>query len=220
LFRSEAQSSFQQTVNPEVHSLTTVPRPSAEAIRNKIDDIFARPEFSQDRGTSWLDELFKLLASAFDWLGGLHEAAPLFFWLFLLACVALLLFLLAHIAWSVRQMLFASARRAAHEGVREERRRLSRTYLEEADRLATREDFTEAVRCLFLALIYRFDETGRVLFQRASTNREYLDLFQDNLVLRGHLQIFVDILDDHWYGQRPMEATRYKDCRELYEIIQ
>jgi hypothetical protein len=199
--------------------MAAVPQPTGNDIRAKLEDIFARPEFSSDTGDTWLDELAKLLGSVFTWLGGLHAAAPLLFWLLVLVTGVLLLALSGYIGWAVRRALFTSGRRAADASERERRERLSGTYLEEAGRLAERQDFTEAIRCLFLALVYRFDETGRVSFQRAYTNREYLGLFEDNPSLRDHLKVFVDILDDHWYGQQPTTSRRYQDCRALYETI-
>jgi hypothetical protein len=199
--------------------MATFPKPTAEEIHAKLEDIFARPEFSPDRDNGWLEGLVKLLESLFAWLGGLHAAAPLLFWLLLLGTGALLVVLLGYITWSVRRALFAGGRRGADAQAREKRRRLSGTYLEEAGRRAALEDFTEAVRFLFLALIYRFDETGRVNFQRSYTNREYLSLFQDNPPLEERLRVFVDVLDDHWYGQQPTAARQYQDCLALYKTI-
>jgi hypothetical protein len=199
--------------------MAAIPEPTGNEIRGKLEDIFARPEFSPDPGNTWLDELVKLLGSISTWLSGLYVAAPLLFWLLLLATGVLLVGLLGYITWTVRRALFSSGRSTADASARERRRHLSGTYLEEAGRLADREDFTEAIRCLFLALVYRFDETGRVSFQRAYTNREYLGLFEDNSPLREHLKVFVDILDDHWYGQQPTTSRQYQDCRTLYETI-
>ncbi len=199
--------------------MATVPEPTTEEIRAKLEDIFARPEFSPNAGNIWLTKLLELLAEFFAWLGGLHEDAPLLFWLLLIGALALLAVLLAHILWTVRRVLFANARLPGEDKARAQRRQLSLTFLEEANRRAELADFTEAIRFLFLALVYWFDETGRVSFQRACTNREYLRLFEDNPELQGHLQVFVDILDDHWYGQRPTDLRQYQDCRALYEKI-
>ena len=52
---------------------------------------------------------------------------------------------------------------------------LSIGYREEAARRAEAGDYTEAVRFLFLSLVYRFDERGRVSLHKDCTNREYLD---------------------------------------------
>jgi hypothetical protein len=202
-----------------VDPLAVVPQPTAEDIRAKLADIYARPEFSPDSRSTWLDKLLEAFVAFFEWLGGLHQAAPLVFWLLLFGTVLLLVVLVAIITLKVRRFVYAGTRLAGDEKAREKRERLSQTYLEEAGRRSAEEDFTEAIRCLFLALVYRFDETGRVNFQRAYTNREYLGLFDDNPTLEEHLKVFVDILDDHWYGQHPANARQYHDCLALYEKI-
>ena len=33
------------------------------------------------------------------------------------------------------------------------------------------------------------------------------------------LKVFVDTLDDHWYGQRATERERYENCLTLYESL-
>ena len=100
--------------------MAPIPEPTGDEIRAKLEDIFARPEFSPDPGNTWLDELTKFLGSIFTWLGGLHVAAPLLFWLLILATVALLVALLGYIAWTVRRALFASERGATDASAREQ----------------------------------------------------------------------------------------------------
>lgn len=198
--------------------LATVPQPTGEEIRDKLADIFARPEFSP-QPDSLLSALVELLVAFFVWLGELHATAPVLFWVLLIGCIVLLLLLAAHITWTVRRVLFAGGRAASAAKGREERRRLSQSYFEEARLKAGKAEYTEAIRFLFLALVYRLDETGRVNFQQAYTNREYLGLFEDNPPLQGNLRVFVDILDDHWYGQQPTDLQHYQGCLALYETI-
>ena len=65
--------------------------------------------------------------------------------------------------------------------------------------------------------MYRFDELGRVNFERAYTNREYLGLFADRPAAYGQLKVFVDTLDEHWYGQQPSGQPQYEECLALYQ---
>lgn len=196
--------------------MTDYSQPTPEEIRAKIEDIFARPEFSPEQGKGLLQFVLEALAEFFAWLGELSEAAPVLFWVLLIGCLVLLALVLVHITWTVRRTLFAGGRRAGADKDRRRRERLSHSYLEEAGRRASEGEFTEAIRFLFLSLVYRFDETGRVNFQKAYTNREYLGLLADNAELRTKLQVFVDTLDDHWYGQRPTPQCQYQTCRTLY----
>ena len=55
-------------------------------------------------------------------------------------------------------MLAGDSDRVAGVGEREKRQRLSVAHWEEAQRRAAAGDFTEAIRFLFLALVYRFDD--------------------------------------------------------------
>jgi hypothetical protein len=192
-------------------------RPSEEEVRAKLDEVFSRPEFSPPPDNSWLRHVLEWLSNFFSFLGGLREAAPIFYWLLLGACIALLLVLLGHIVLSVRRVLYAGASGGGPDGSQAKRERLSRVYADEAHRRAAERDFTEAVRFLFLSLIYRFDETGRVSFLKSYTNREYLQVFEDRSGIHSQMNVFVDILDDHWYGQRSTEAREYESCRRLYE---
>jgi hypothetical protein len=192
-------------------------QPAPEAIRAKVEDIFARPEFSPDQSETLLQMLMQLLVRFFSWLGGLREAAPMLFWLLLIGCIVVLVVLLAHVSWTVWRVL--SPRGQLAHADQERRERLSLGYRQEAGRLASLGDFTEAIRFLFLSLVYRFDETGRVSFQKAYTNREYLGLFDDNPDVRASLQVFVDTLDSQWYGQLPTEPLRYQSCRALFEKL-
>jgi tetratricopeptide (TPR) repeat protein len=93
---------------------------------------------------------------------------------------------------------------------------LSANYFAEAKARATLGDYTEAIRFLFLALVFRFDEEGRVGFHKEYTNREYLDLLGDQRKVRTSLGLLVDTLDVHWYGQQACTRQQYEECLEVY----
>jgi hypothetical protein len=195
----------------------TGPHPGDETIRRRLDDILARPEFRPaERGTA---ALFSFITDFFRWLGNLGDTSPGLFWLMLLVCVALLVVLLGHIGWTVKRVFFTDARLAQHTDADARRVRQSQDYWQEGQRLAAALDFTEAIRFLFLSVVYRFDESGRVDFPYAFTNREYLALFADRPVLHDSLKTFVDLLDDCWYGLRPAERRQYEACLALYNTL-
>jgi hypothetical protein len=193
--------------------------PSAELIRAKRAEVFDRPEFRavdppSDGG------FLRHLRTFFAWLGRLAAVAPLLFWAVLVASTAALVALLASMALQVRSAFGIGGRRSAAEAVRGERRvRLSGAYREEAARCAEIGNYTDALRFLFLSLVYRFDESGRVSFHKEYTNREYLALVGDREPVRDALRVLVDTLDDHWYAQRPCGRERYEACRIALERI-
>jgi hypothetical protein len=186
-----------------------------ERIRNGLDEVLQRPEFRSPKRPGWMEDLIHGLQQFFDLLGWLHATLPLLFWLLIVGSVLLLVLLVARLVWKVRGTFYvpdAAARVAA-----ERRGLLSAGYGDEALRRAAAGDFTEAIRCLFLSLVYRLDESGRVGFQKAYTNHEYLDLVADHAGVRDTLRIYVDTLDEYWYGQRQAGAEQYQRCLALYE---
>ena len=53
----------------------------------------------------------------------------------------------------------------------------------------------------------------------SATNREYLQLLGEDLPVRGQLAVFVDTLDEHWYGQRPADRSQFERCEALYDRL-
>lgn len=195
------------------------PQPSEDEVRSSLHEILSRPEFSPSTRPAWAEWLLERLAEFASWLASLRTTAPVLFWLLLVGCLLLLVLILGHIFWTVRRVLYRQGRLAREETAEELRRRMSQVCEEEARQRAAAADFTEAIRYLFLALVYRFDEKGRVSFQQACTNREYLGLFADRPRIQDRLRVFVDTLDDYWYGQRSTDRGQYENCLGLYQEL-
>jgi hypothetical protein len=159
------------------------------------------------------------IADALGWLGSLRQTNRGLFLLLILGCGLALGLILAHIGWMIYRTVSVSRRRHEDEHARAQRSRLSLLHREEALRKAAAGEFTEAIRFLFLSLVYRFDESGRVSFQKAYTNREYLALLADRPNVHDELQVFVDTLDENWYGQHPTDRSRYENCLALYRSL-
>jgi hypothetical protein len=195
------------------------PSPPADAVRGKTAEVFDRPEFRPDKPGpgNWL---LRQLRDFFLWLGSLHEGSPLLFWLILVGCLVALAALLVLMAYQIRSAFGGGGRdRAAARDAAAQRIRLSTAHKAEADRRAAAGDYTEAVRFLFLSLVYRLDERGRVSFHKEYTNREYLELVGERLHVRDALRVLVDALDDHWYAQRPCGRERYEACLAVYDRL-
>jgi hypothetical protein len=191
------------------------PHPDDATIRRQTEDILSRPEF-RPAGAD-LSALARAVRSFFEWFSPLADTQPVLFWGLIVGLVLLLVLLVAHIAWTVRRVLTVGEVALPGTEAEARRQRLSQGYQREAQERAARGEYTEAVRCLFLALVYRLDEEGRVLFQRACTNREYLALFADRPEVRRDLGMFVETLDANWYGQHATDEGRYAECLAMYE---
>lgn len=198
-------------------SNAALPPIPTDAARRAATDVFDRPEFGGRAGEDSF--VLRALRDLLQWLGGLIETAPLLFVVLLVGCLIALIALIAVIVLQVRRgFTFGGRDRVAAEE-QKQRLRLSASYRDEADRRAAVADFTEAVRYLFLSLVYRFDERGRVSFNGAYTNHEYIDLLHDRLPSTDSLQLLVDTLDDHWYGQSHCDRRRYDECRAVYDRL-
>jgi len=192
--------------------------PGDQEIRRAVDAVYERPEFQARSGSNLIQELTRKLRELFDWLGTLQDTKPALFWILLVGLSVLLAVLITHLAWTVRRALSTGERHRVESGAAQRRFR-SRKCFEEAQQLAARRDFTEAIRFLFLSLVYYFDESGRLAFQDSCTNREYLALFADRPNVHAELAYFVDALDDYWYAQRPADQGHYDDCLFRYRRL-
>lgn len=194
--------------------------PSAAQVRAEVERIFRGSEFRKSAAQLLLDWLLDWLSRIASKLGGLREAAPFLFWFMLVGCIVLLLGILAHMVWTLRS-IFWLPRFVADARLSGSRERLARsaTYYGMARARSVEGDYTEAVRCLFLSLVYRLDESGDVLFPKARTNREYLSLFNEKPDLARDLRVFVDLLDENWYGRHETAGAAYEHCSELYDRI-
>jgi hypothetical protein len=184
--------------------------PEPEQIRQELDRVFARPEFSPS-------DLLRRIVQFLTWLGTLSTDQPGLFWIILVGCLSLLAVLLAHLTWTLWRVF--SYRAPARELVEQQRRQLAERYFVEAEEWARAGDYTEAIRLLFLSLVQAFDESGQLLFRPALTNREYLCFFEDRPALADRLRVLVDVLDANWYGQHPTNEARYAECRALYDSL-
>jgi hypothetical protein len=195
------------------------PSPPPETVRGKKTEVFNRPEFKpkEPGAGGWF---WRQIRDFFIWLGSLYDGSPFLFWVMLIGCLLLLALMIGLMAYQIRSAFVLGGRSgAAARDQAAHRLRLSVAHREEADRLAAAGDYTEAVRYLFLSLIYRFDERGRVSLHKDYTNREYLDLVGDRLPVRDALRVMVDTLDDHWYAQRPCDRERYEACLAVYNRL-
>jgi len=197
----------------------TTAEPDRAAIQREVEQVYARPEFNPSKQADW-SWLLKWIAAFFQWLGSLYDKNPVLFWLLFLGCVLLLVLIVGGITWTVRRAMFMNLRLKDPAGPNtEERLHLSSRYRSEADVRARAGEFTEAVRLLFLSLVYAFEESGQFLFKNSLTNREYLGIFASRPVVERNLRVFVDLLDANWYGQHPTRAEQFQDCLELYDKV-
>lgn len=135
----------------------------------------------------------------------------------ILAAGAVALFLLA------RSIAQAIGRRKRAEKKKREKRTVLGEELDEtttaadlataARELAARGEYRDAVRKLFVALLYQLDERKIVRLQAEATNREYLALVRRVSRLHPPMAAMAETFDRVWYGREPIDRERY----EAYE---
>ncbi len=195
--------------------------PFADA-RHKADAILRHPEFVTVADQSvwekilarfflWLDSLFNHVASfgrRSPWI------APLLEWgLISLAMAGLLL-------WAMRtlQRQRLAVRTEASRQI-EPWEEASRNWLNLAEEQAARQEWREAIHCLYWASIVMLE--GRRFWSpnRSRTPREYVALLEPGSqrwsLLRQQTRGFERI----WYGLNPADAADYRSALELHEQL-
>lgn len=206
-------------------SITTADTASSEeAIRGKIREVLARPDFqinpveSADHSLSWWLWLLELVLTPIRWLFELTEGLPeLLRWLIVIGLVALLVVLLAHIVYT----LFSALRgTSSHENASFlPNVLLSGQDADElehmADEAERRGEWIEAVRLLMRASLVRFEQSEKKRFRRGTTNREHLRRYRGTPTYPV-LEVLVRVVEMKWYGQELCHRSDYAACREAY----
>jgi len=180
---------------------------------------FTRPENAPAPGWwtsfwSWLGRVLEMLlrpvgqaASA----GGRPVA-----WAIGIVGLILLLGVLAYLARGLRRGLVAEASAASGDPAAN---LTARTALEQAGDLARGGDYRTAVRYLYLSALLWLDEREALRYDRALTNREYLERVRDNPALRERLAPVVETFDRVWYGHLPIDAETFAAYQRQVEEL-
>ena len=128
----------------------------------------------------------------------------------------LLLGVLGYLLLGLRRSLVAEARLADADP---EARLTARTAIEQASDLARTGDYRTAVRYLYLSALLWLDEQDLLRYDRALTNREYLERARDNPALHTRLAPIVETFDRVWYGHMALDAGSFAAYRAQIEAL-
>jgi hypothetical protein len=95
----------------------------------------------------------------------------------------------------------------------------AKTALDQAGGLARGGDYRTAVRYLYLSALLWLDERNILRYDRALTNREYLERVRDNPALRARMAPIVETFDRVWYGHLPIDAESFAAYRRQVEEL-
>jgi hypothetical protein len=198
--------------------------PRREALDRELQQILAAPDFQRAmRGgdedslnpAEWLRLQVRRLLER---LGGLHQTNYALFLVSVSVLVAVLLALLAHITYTlVRALRRPSGERSGPARPAPSPPQSPEDLRRQADELAARGEFREAVRALYLALLRSLQLKGVLPRTRSQTNAENLRALRGCLTLLASVQPFTETYDSRWYGRRPAGPEDVARCREWLE---
>lgn len=90
---------------------------------------------------------------------------------------------------------------------------------QQADDLARKGQFLEAVRSLYLAALVVLHRSNLIRFEPTRTNGEYLDQLRSHKPLQDSFRDLTGIFELKWYGQRTCQPEDWVSCRFLAEAI-
>jgi hypothetical protein len=205
-------------------ALAQPPNAAPSDALNRLQAIHAAPPYSRPKPTpppAWLTDLL-------NWLGRIIEAllrpiggiapgtANVVAWAIGLIGLVALIGVIVYLIAGLRRGVIAEARPPDDDP---EANLTARDALDQASTLAREGDYRTAVRFLYLAALLRLDERGLLRYDRALTNREYLERIGDNPKLQAALQPIVETFDNVWYGSTPLDPISFEAYRASVERL-
>ncbi|HZH97554.1 MAG TPA: DUF4129 domain-containing protein [Fimbriimonadaceae bacterium] len=205
--------------------------PASSEVAKNLQEIKSSPMY-QDAGvkdsSNWLARAFERLAKLFQPkdrdmdlpranLGGAGEWLVILMWVALGGMLVLFAFLAArHFRKLSRQKLKSKALLDADEP-----ERTLDEWLGLAGQLESEGKFREAVRCLYLACLLKFDEHRVARFDRGETNWEHLRRIASSPALPQGLDFEppTKAFDRIWYGMRVRGAEDVEEFRGWYGAV-
>jgi hypothetical protein len=207
-----------------IDALAQPPSVAPADARERLLRMLDQPPFKQPdapQTPAWLREFF-------DWLGRLLENAfrPLgrispsggrtVAWVIAIIGAVLLVGVLVYLLRGLRRGMVAGA--LADDGD-PEANLTAKTALDQAGGLARGGDYRSAVRYLYISALLWLDERDILRYDRALTNREYLERVRDSPALRERMASIVETFDRVWYGHLPIDAESFAAYQQQIEAL-
>ena len=200
-------------------------RYAPEQARYSLERILAQPEYNHPFAKFLLkaEDFLRFLQGLFqrftDMLNGLYAESPVLYFVIMCTSLMVLLLILTHIGY----VLYGSLRGGAVKGEEESRADLRRetpaSLAEEAEALAARGAYVDAIRMLFRSLVSEFRRQGKARGFDTETNREFARRWCADPLRYEPIQVLVRSLDEKWYGMRPCDCEDYRLCRRMYDKL-
>ncbi|MBM3473551.1 MAG: DUF4129 domain-containing protein [Armatimonadetes bacterium] len=199
-------------------------QPRREALERELRQILDQPDFkramrgSEEDPRAAMRRLLLRLQRLFARLGGLQQTNYGAFLVSVIVLSVLLIGLLAHITYTITRALRSAGRARGGPAPPPPARAKSADELRrEAEALAARGEFREAIRSLYVALIRALQARGVLSRAASRTNWEYVRQLDTHPQVAAVLQPFTETFDAKWYGRRPASAEEMERCRAWFE---
>jgi hypothetical protein len=197
-----------------IDALAQPPSVAPADARERLRQLLERPPFKRPgaaQAPTWLRELadwlLRLLERVFEPLGRITPTGGrTVAWAIAIIGAALLIGVLVYVLRGLRRGLVAGAHADDHDP---EANLTVKTALDQAGGLARGGNYRAAVRYLYLSALLWLDERDILRYDRALTNREYLERVRDNPALRERMAPIVETFDRVWYGHLPIDAESF-----------
>ncbi len=189
----------------------------------RLERLLTAPPFdrSAPETPQWLIDFFEWLAWLIETFLRPVEAAPpaatnMVAWVIMLIGVVLLLAVILYLLVNLRRGIVDDARIAADN---DDPVPTASEAFDQASALARDGDYRAAVRSLYLSALLWLDEQNLLRYDRALTNREYLERAQRNPALLARLTPVIETFDQVWYGHTPVDASAFVAYRQQIEAL-
>lgn len=194
---------------------------SNDQARRYLVEILDRPEFSRLRLINQLEQWWN---SLLDWLntktpykltGEWSDPLPVFLFVVgLILAVYLVKLLTPHLG-----ILTPFVMEKSHAVVTPEVP-TPHGLRQRAEELAKREDYREAIRHLYLALLHELNLQGLIRFRSQKTNFDYWqELKATAPIKQREFRALADLFEHKWYGLEGATAADYQQASARYALL-
>lgn len=190
----------------------------------RLEQILDAPPFNRPPPApppQWLvdvlDWLVRLIESVLRPVGAVPPAAAnTLAWFIALAGIVALAGVIIYLLIGVRRGIIRDARPVV-DGAEE--RISAAAARDQAGDLARSGDYRTAVRLLYLSALLWLDEQNLLRYDRALTNREYLERARNAPELHARLAPVIETFDRVWYGHLGIDGASFEAYRDQIEAL-
>lgn len=192
--------------------------PPADSLRRVLDSVFAGPDYRWLPEVDPLASLRRWLYSLTAWLDGLSEHSPALYWLLIGAMAAVLVAILVHAVWILVRTLRAAGAPPTAATVSLAEPRGAAWFRREAQGLARRGRYVEAMQAEFRALVLDLDQRRVLRFHPSKTPVEYTGEARLTGSSRDSFRELVSLLYGYAFARRPCGPEEFRAWHALADV--